>query len=153
MSYNFKLHYKRGKFNVKADALSRIPLEWDETLYTLDAVVVKAIISKGYNGDSSIPEIPPHAISAVTKSLVVHSNTKHSKHHWKMEQQVDSDIGPIIIPINNKTLLQYVSSVGDSSGMRFLLKYQKDLMMKEGLWYRKVMLKGHDQPIVQFVLP
>ena len=26
-------------------------------------------------------------------------------------------------------------------------------MMKEGLLYRKVLLKGHDQPIAQFVLP
>ena len=37
--------------------------------------------------------------------------------------------------------------------MRVLLKYQKDLMIKEGLLYRKVLLKGHDQPIAQFVLP
>ena len=37
--------------------------------------------------------------------------------------------------------------------MRVLLKYCKDLMMKEGLLYRKVMVKGHDQPITQFVLP
>ena len=37
--------------------------------------------------------------------------------------------------------------------MRVLLKYQKDLMMKEGLLYRKVLLKGHDYPIVEFVHP
>ena len=42
---------------------------------------------------------------------------------------------------------------GESSEMRVLLKYQKDLVMKEGLPYRKVLLKGHDQPIVQFMLP
>ena len=41
----------------------------------------------------------------------------------------------------------------DSFRMRVLLKYQKDLMMKEGLLYRKVLLKGHDQPIAQFVSP
>ena len=37
--------------------------------------------------------------------------------------------------------------------MRVLLKYWKDLKMKEGLLYRKVLLKGHDQPIAQFALP
>ena len=37
--------------------------------------------------------------------------------------------------------------------MRVLLKYQKDLMMKEGLLYRKVLLIGYNQPIAQFVLP
>ena len=56
---------------MEADALSRIPWEWEETLHTLDAVVVKAITSRGYNGDSSISEIHPHAISMVAKSLVV----------------------------------------------------------------------------------
>ena len=37
--------------------------------------------------------------------------------------------------------------------MRVLLKYQKDLMMKEGLLYRKVLWKGQDQPMAQFELP
>ena len=46
-NYNFKLHYKSGKFNVEADVLSRIPWEQEGTLQTLDAVIVKAIISRG----------------------------------------------------------------------------------------------------------
>ena len=66
-NYNFKCHYRSGKLNVEADALLRIPWEWEETLHTLDAVLVKAIISRGYNRDSSIPEIPQHAISIVDK--------------------------------------------------------------------------------------
>ena len=61
-NYNFKLHYKNGKLNVKADALSRIPWEWEETLHTLDTIAVEAIISRGYSGDSSIPEIPKGTI-------------------------------------------------------------------------------------------
>ena len=152
-NYNFKLHYKSGKLNVEADALSRIPWEQEEELHTLDTIAVKAIISRGYNGDSSIPEVPPGTISVIAKSLVVDSTMKLSKQDWKRKQQADSDIGPIITLINNKALLQYVAKEGDSSGMRVLLKYQKDLMMKEGLLYRTVLLKGHDQPIAQFVLP
>ena len=67
--YNFKLHYRSGKLNVKANALLRIPWKQEETLHTLDAVVVKAIISRRYNKDSSIPEIPPYVISMVAKGL------------------------------------------------------------------------------------
>ena len=89
----------------------------------------------------------------ITKSLVVNSTMKLSKQDWKMEQEADSDIGSIITLIKNKALLQYIAKEGDPSGMRVLLKYQNDLMMKEGLLYRKVLLKGHDQPIAQFVLP
>ena len=71
-----------------------------------------------------------------------------------MEQQADPDIGLMITLTNNKALLQYVAKDGDSSRMRVLLKYWKDLMKKEGLLYRKVLLKGHDQPIAaQFLLP
>ena len=152
-NYNFKLHYKSGKLNVEADALSIIPWEQEEELHTLDTIAVKAIISRGYNGDSSIPEVPPGKISVIAKSLVVDSTTKLSKQDWKREQQADLDIGPIITLINNKALLQYVAKEGDPSGMRILLKYWKDLIMKEVLLYRKVLLKGHDQPIAQFVLP
>ena len=43
----FKLHYKSGKLNVEADALSRIPWEQEEELHTLDTIAVKAIISRG----------------------------------------------------------------------------------------------------------
>ena len=41
----------------------------------------------------------------------------------------------------------------DSSGMRVLLKYRKDLFLKNGLLYQKGMLKNHSEPISQFVLP
>ena len=95
----------------------------------------------------------PDTISVIAKSLVVDSTTQLSKQDWKKKQHADSDIGPIITLINNKALLQLVVKEGDSSGMRVLLKYWKDLVIKEGLLYRKVLLKGHDQPIAQFVLP
>ena len=78
-------------------------------MHTLDTVVVKSIISRGYNGDSSIPKILPHAISVVAKSLVMNNTTKLSKHDWKMEKQADPDTGPIITLINNKALLQHVA--------------------------------------------
>ena len=41
----------------------------------------------------------------------------------------------------------------DSSGVRVLLKYHKDLFLRNGLLYQKVMLKNHQEPISQFVLP
>ena len=84
VNYNFKLHYKSGKLNVEADALSRIPWEWEEALHTLDTITVKAVISRGYNGDSSIPEIPPGTISVIAISLVVNSTTKLKGDHTIM---------------------------------------------------------------------
>ena len=37
--------------------------------------------------------------------------------------------------------------------MEVLLKYRKDLFLKNGLLYQKMMLKNHSEPIFQFVLP
>ena len=68
-NYNLKLHYKSGKLNVEVDVLSWIPWEQEETLHTLDAVLVKAIINRGCSGYCSIPKIPLHAVPVVVKSL------------------------------------------------------------------------------------
>ena len=37
--------------------------------------------------------------------------------------------------------------------MHVLMKYQKDLFLKNGLLYQKGLLKNHQEPVVQFVLP
>ena len=47
----------------------------------------------------------------------------------------------------------YVAREMDSSGIWVLLKYRKDLFLKNGLLYRKVVLKNHSGPISQLVLP
>ena len=51
---------------------------------------------------------------------MINGTTKFSKHDWKMNQQANSDIGPIITLINNKALLQYVTKEEDYSGMRVI---------------------------------
>ena len=84
-------NYKSGKLDVEADVLSTIPWEWEAALHTLDIIAVNAIISREYNGDTSIPEIPPGTISVIAKSLVVNSTMKLYKQDLKMEQQADSD--------------------------------------------------------------
>ena len=47
----------------------------------------------------------------------------------------------------------YVAKETDSSGTQVLLKYRKDLFLKNGLLYQKVVLKNHSGPVFQFVLP
>ena len=41
----------------------------------------------------------------------------------------------------------------DSSAICVLLKYRKDLILKNGLLYRKTNLKNHPELVVQFALP
>ena len=69
------------------------------------------------------------------------------------EQHEDLDIGATIQLLKTGKLGKYVAKEMDSSGMRVLLKYRKDLFLKNGLLYQKVMLKNHSELIFQFVLP
>ena len=41
----------------------------------------------------------------------------------------------------------------ESDEIKLLMRYRKDLVLKNGLLYRRTQLKGHDSPILQFVIP
>ena len=68
------------------------------------------------------------------------------------EQREDVDIGATIQLLKTGKLGRYIAKEMDSSGMQVLLKYRKDLFLKNGFLYWKVMLKKHSGQIFQFVL-
>ena len=72
---------------------------------------------------------------------------------WIKDQSGDLDINHIIQLLKSNKLKKYVAGEMDSSGVRVLLKYHKDLFLRNALLYLKVMLKNHQEPISQFVLP
>ena len=78
---------------------------------------------------------------------------KLSNTDWQNEQAEDLDIGPVLELVKGSRHLQYICKEGDSSGMRVLLKYKQDLLIKNGLLYGKAKLKNHDSVVNQFVLP
>ena len=65
----------------------------------------------------------------------------------------DSDIKHIIQLLKFDKLRKYVARETDSTGIQVLLKYQKDLFLRNGLLYQRVTLKNQQGPISQFVLP
>ena len=48
-NYNFHIHYKSGKSNVEADALSRI--DWERCDETIQADSIQAIVTAAIAGD------------------------------------------------------------------------------------------------------
>ena len=85
--------------------------------------------------------------------MLVNSTPKLTQCEWVREQCKDVDIGATIQLLKTGKLGTYIAREMDSSGMQVLLKFQRDLFLKNGLLYQKVMLKNHSEPISQFVLP
>ena len=150
-NYNVKIFFKSGKLNVDADALSQIP--WENTQVDhMEPLIVKAMLQSKLVMNVDIPEVYPQ-LEVVQKSLVVESSPKLTNNDWIREQSEDLNINLIIQLVKSDKLKNYVAREVDSSAVQVLLKYHKDLLLKNGLLYRKVLLKNHSEPISQFVLP
>ena len=149
-NYNFKIFYKSGKLNVEADALSRIP--WENTQVDhLEPLIVQTMSQSKLETEMAIPE-KYSPLNVIQKEMLVNSTPKLTQHEWVKEQHEDVDISATIQLLKTGKLGKYVAKEMDSSGIRVLLKYRKDLFLKNGLLYHKVM-KNHPEQISQFVLP
>ena len=94
-SYNFMLHYRRGKSNVDADILSRIP--WDKSeMATLVPSAIKAIAGSCLlqTNSLSIAEayVNPLAINELLATGVVETLNKFTNKKWKAAQRADEVI-------------------------------------------------------------
>ena len=153
--YNFNLHYKSGKSNIDADALSRIP--WTKRYDKLiDESTMKAIISTG--------TVTNHSNTAVEFSSTLHTNhdinlrarkvapNKMTNKEWVEEQMSDPIIREIQKHLLNGTLHQRKSKIEDSEAFKKLLKYQNQLVLRNKLVYHKI---GNNlgNSTMQFILP
>ena len=150
-NYNFKIFYRSGKLNVEADALSRIPWENTQVDY-VESLIVKTMLQSKLVTDEGIPDLDSW-LNVIQKSMVMNSSPKLTHEEWIKEQSEDSDINHIVQLLKSDKLKKYVAREMDSSEIQVLLKYQKDLFLKNGLLYQRVTLKNHQGPISQFVLP
>ena len=136
---------------MEADALSSIPCE-NTQVVLLEPLIVQTMLQSKLETEIGIPEkyLP---LNVIQKEMLVNSTPKLSQHEWVKEQHEDVDIGTIIQLLKTGKLGKYITKETDSSGMLVFLKYRKDLFLKNGLLYWKVMLKNHSGQISQFVLP
>ena len=92
-------------------------------------------------------------LKVIQKSMVVDSSPNVTHNDWIREQSEDSDTNLVVELLKSDKLKKYVAREMDSSGIQVLLKYHKDLFLKNGLLYQRVSLKNHQGPVSQFVLP
>ena len=95
-NYDFRIFYKSGKSNVEADTLSHIPRTSN---ILIDVPAVKAIISAVPYTDHTDYNYNPSNIVCQLTQVIVH---KKSRDDWKIEQENDSIIGPVIEAIKSK---------------------------------------------------
>ena len=88
-NYNFTIHYRSGKQNTEADALSRI--KWQHE----DDVQVKAILGRGSNADTTIP-IGIDSNGVHCSNVQIDTSPKMGWENWMKEKEMDEDIGPIV---------------------------------------------------------
>ena len=118
----------------------------------MEPLLIKAILQPKMVMSMGIPEVYPQ-IEVIQKNLIVDSSPKLTNQDWIKEQSEDTNIGPIVQLLKSNKLKNYVAKELDSSGIHVLLKYYKDLILKDGLLYQKALLMHHPESTWQFVLP
>ena len=92
-NYNFKIHYRSGKSNIDADALSWIPWEVVKTDHVQVGPIVKSTVL-AYQTAIRMPHLPNAVIA--TKELVVRTDYQLSKSQWREEQVGDASINKVL---------------------------------------------------------
>ena len=135
--------YKSGKTNVEADALSRIPHN-NHTM--IEQPTVKAIINAVPYTDWAEYNFNPCDIVCKSTQVVIHKKTRDD---WKIEQENDPIIGPVIEAMKDKTS----NTTGFSDESRRLFQNRSRLLFHYGLLYRKIFDGQLQENKFQFVLP
>ena len=108
----------------------------------MEPLIVKAMLQSKLVMNVDIQEVYPQ-LEVVQKSLIVDSSPKLTNNDWIREQSEDPNSSLIIQLLKSEELKSYVAKEMDSSELHVLLKYRKDLLLRNGLLYQKVLLKNH----------
>ena len=144
VNYNFSLHYKSGKTNIEADALSRIPSEEREV--SIDQDAVRAIANAMQIGEFSELNENPNLI--ICKSATP-TPKKFSNEDWVREQNQDPNIGQFIQLLKGNKV-EPKSLTDDANIMN---RKRGRYILRNGLLYRKCVSNNRETGYLQFVLP
>ena len=143
-NYNFSLHYKSGKTNIEADALSRIPNR-EEEIY-LDKDAIRAIANAMQVGEFSELNENPNLI--ICKSAIP-TPKKFSNEDWVREQNLDPDIGWFIQLLKGNK----VESELLTNDVNIMKRRKERYVLRNGLLYKKCVSNNRETGYLQFVLP
>ena len=145
---NFTLHYKPGRTNVDADALSRLTCS-----EKIENEEVQAILKGCLEQPKFLWEA--YACSArVTEDLK--SNLPPSKMgvpEWKKAKGLDPAISAVIKMMSNHTLSQRRPSSKDDPELKTYLHQRPKLKLRNGILYRHIDNRDQTEIVCSFVYP
>ena len=166
-SYNFSLEYQKGKDNTVADFLSqmneRLPEEEvQEYLNKIPYPGVKAVL------DNTITPIEEHAEQGVQPSSdcqdVCQEETVEARParlattnvtDWKLEQKGDPVLYQVVkhLRVPREMFKAALHKVLDKKATAAYVKAKEQLLIKNGLLYRKTRQGQADKIVFQFIVP
>ena len=146
--YNFALHYKPGRLNCDADALSHI--SWE----SVSPAVVQATMDLAHVDRTLILDPEVRGQKSVDEPFVLKSlRINEAIRKWQQRQKEDAEIRKIIEMMHNNDWSTYKYSKNEPSSMKSYIKVRADLELKNGLLYRRIRLKDHEVDTYQLVVP
>ena len=157
-NYNFRLHYRAGKTNINADALSRV--SWPEcmpdnsgTSQKVNAPAIRAIQEAALDQPAcpiGAYSYDLHVVGAIQDSQQVAQMTLDD---WQQAQEVDPVLGIIIKRLREGTLEQDWCKKTDSPKLKQYKRERNNLVIQKGILYRQARPRESEQTLLQLVLP
>ena len=152
-AYNFTLNYRPGKTNVDADMLSRIP--WNKE-QTVEPETVGHLLSNVMSKAGCVIECYKGHTTTVLEPIPKAEPGKMSVTDWVAAQREDKGLRKVIELYEAKKLTKSHRGEGLDMGSpeeRGLWQNRSQLVMRQGLLYRKVRRPSENMACMQFVLP
>ena len=155
---NFRLHYRAGKANIDADALSRVP--WSgcmpgntSTCIKVTATAVQAVQEAALQG-------PANPIEAYSSDLHVLDVLKDGNQvasitlkDWCQAQEADPILSLVITRLRDGMLGKGQSMATDPFEVSQFGWEWKHLVLKKGILYRQARPRKLEETLLQLVLP
>ena len=156
-NYNFRLHYRAGKANIDADALSRV--SWPGSMPDSSGTHLKVTTAAMQAVQEVALQGPTSPIEAYSSDLHILDILQDSKQvasmtleDWHQAQEVDPVLSLVITRLRDGMLGRGQSKATDPTEVSQYGQEQNHLILKKGVLYRQATPKELEETLLQLFL-
>ena len=157
-NYNFRLHYRSGKANIDADALSRV--SWLECMpdssgtgLKVNAAAVRAIQEAALDQPACPIEVYSKDIHVMGEMQDSQQVAQMTLDDWQKVQEADPALATIIERLKAGALDQDWCKQTNSPELNLYKRERNNLTLQKGILYRRARPRESDESLLQLVLP